>query len=354
MTATPAPVSPLRWGILSTGRIAGVFARALAVSRHGQLVAVGSRSAAEATRFAAEHGLPPSAAHPTYDALLADPAVEAVYIATPHPQHVEWTERAAAAGKHVLCEKPAALDLAGTTRMVAAARAADVLFMEAFMYRCHPQTARVVELVRSGAIGRLRHATLAFGFRAPYSATGRLWSRALGGGGILDVGCYPMSFARLLAGAAAGLDQAAEPVAITGTADLHPETGVDAVAGATVRFADGFVAQLTAAIGVATDNTARLFGERGRIEIDHPWILDRRGGPETIRLWREGATAPEMITTTAGDLYALEADAFAETLRAGRRAVPAMTPEDTLGNLAALDAWRAAVGLRYPHEMVVA
>ncbi len=345
--------TPLRWGILSTGRISGVFAKGVAVSRSGRVVAVGSRSAEGAARFAAEHGIAAARAHASYEGLLADPEVEAVYIATPHPAHVEWAVKAAAAGKHVLCEKPAGMNLAEGRSMIDAARRAGVLFMEAFMYRCHPQTAKIVELVRGGAIGEAKFVQASFGFRSDYDARSRLWNRELGGGGILDVGCYPVSFARLIAGAATGggADGAvfADPAELTGAvAEIHPEGGVDAFAAATLRFPGGMVAQVACAVGLSIDNTARIHGTEGWLEIPHPWIITKSGGEEVLRLHRRGAKEAERIAISAPDVYALEADAFAEAVRAGVHAVPAMSPEDTLGNLATLDRWRAAIGLRYP------
>jgi predicted dehydrogenase/diketogulonate reductase-like aldo/keto reductase len=340
---------PLCWGILSTGRIAGTFARGLKESGSGRLVAVGSRSAESAARFAEEHGVDAGRAHGSYEALLADAEVEAVYIATPHPEHVEWVVKAAEAGKHVLCEKPAGINHAEAMVMVQAARRAGVLFMEAFMYRCHPQTAKVVELVRSGAIGEVKLVQAAFGFRSDFNPESRLWKNSMGGGGILDVGCYPMSFVRLVAGAATGA-AFAEPMEVTGAGHLHPETGVDVYAAATLRFAGGMVAQIASAVGVAIENTARIFGTEGWIEVPHPWIVMKRGGGDMIRLHRRGAKEPERIEVEAPNLYAIEADAFAAAWRAGLRAVPAMSPEDTLGNLAALDRWRKAIGLEYVSE----
>ena len=342
----PAPFPPLRWGILSTGRIAGVFAKGLAGTGAGRVVAVGSRTAASAARFAGEHGIAPPHAHGSYEALLADADVEAVYIATPHPEHVEWAVKTAEAGKHVLCEKPAGMNHAEGLRMIQAAQRSGVLFMEAFMYRCHPQTAKLVDLLRSGAIGAPRLVQAAFGFRTEFDAGSRLWNKALGGGGILDVGCYPVSFARLLAGVAEGRGFA-DPVEVCGAGRLHPETGVDVFAAATLRFAGGMVAQLATAVGLGIDNTARIFGDEGWIEVPHPWIITKAGGEQVIRLHRRGAAQPELITVAAGNAYSLEAEAFAAALRAGLRAVPEMSPEDTLGNLATLDRWRAAIGLSY-------
>lgn len=343
------PDSPLRWGILSTGRIAGTFARGVRGSKSGRVVAVGSRNAEGAARFAAEHAIEPAHAHGNYEDLLADPEVEAVYIATPHPMHVEWAVQAARAGKHVLCEKPAGMNHAEGVAMVEAARRASVLFMEAFMYRCHPQTAKVVELVRSGAIGRVKLIQAAFGFRSDYRPDSRLWNKALGGGGILDVGCYPVSFARLIAGAATGAPFA-DPLEVAGAGELHPESGADLYAAATLLFPGGVSAQVATAVGVGLDNTARVFGTEGWLEIPHPWIVLKRGGADVIRLHRQGAERPEIFEVEGPDVYSLEADAFAAALRSGARAVPAMSPEDTLGNLAALDRWRRAIGLRYPAD----
>jgi predicted dehydrogenase len=345
----PDPPAPLRWGILSTGRIAGVFARGLATSEYGRLQAVGSRTMENAARFAITHGIDPAHAHGSCDALLADPTIEAIYIATPHPLHAEWTVKAAAAGKHILCEKPAGMNHAEGLRMIETARHFDVLFMEAFMYRCHPQTEAVIRLIRQGVIGEVKLIQAAFGFRNDFNPASRLWNHSLGGGAILDVGCYAMSFARLAAGAAIG-EAFDDPVEITGSGQLHAVSGVDEAAVASLRFASGVVAQIATCVSATIDNTARIFGTDGWIEVPHPWIITKSGGEQHFHIHRRGEMSPETITTEAGDLYALEADAFATALRAALRHVPAMTPEDTLGNLAALDRWRQTVGLRYPAD----
>lgn len=336
----------LGWGILSTGRIAGIFAQGLARAENSRLVAVGSRTAAAAQKFAAEHGH--ARAHGSYEALLADPEVEAVYIAVPHPQHTEWAVKAAEAGKHILCEKPLGLNYAEGMVMAEAARANHVLLMEAFMYRCHPQTAKVVELVRSGAIGEVRLVQATFGFNAGFNAESRLWSNALAGGGILDVGCYAVSFARLIAGAMAG-KPFLDPVAVTGAGSLHPQTGVDVVAAATLKFANGLVAEVATSVGVSQDSSARIYGTTGMIHVPGPWIPPSDGTPAKFFLHKDGK-AEEITVTASGNLYGLEADAVAAALARGEREVPAMSVADTLGNLAALDAWRAAIGLTYEAE----
>ncbi|MBS0631439.1 MAG: aldo/keto reductase, partial [Verrucomicrobia bacterium] len=336
----------LSWGILSTGRIAGIFAQGVARSQAGRLAAVGSRTQASADRFAKEFNVPK--AHGSYEALLADPTVQAVYIATPHPQHVEWAVKAAEAGKHILCEKPAGLNYGEMMVMAEAARAHNVLFMEAFMYRCHPQTAKIVEIVRSGVLGEIRLVQAAFGFNAGFNATSRLWSNAAGGGGILDVGCYAMSMARLIAGAISGAPFL-NPISVSGSAQLHPETGVDTVAAGTVKFANGLVAQISTSVGVTQDNSVRIYGTAGMLHVPSPWIPPSDGAASHMTL-NVGGKAEDITVVTPANLYSLEADAVAAALAAGKREVPAMSIADTLGNLGALDAWRAACGLVYDQE----
>ncbi|MBK8479388.1 MAG: Gfo/Idh/MocA family oxidoreductase [Opitutaceae bacterium] len=335
---------PLRWGILGTGAIARQFVQAVLDSTGGRLVAVGSRTGEAAATFAAAFGHP--RVHGSYEALLADPEVEAVYLATPHPWHAQWAIRATEAGKHILCEKPLTLNLEDARCVVAAARAAGVTLMEAYMYRAHPQTAKLVELVRNGAVGRLGLVQASFGFHCPFMPGHRLFANALGGGGILDVGGYPVSMARLLAGAASGR-AFADPVVVTGAARLHPVEGTDLHAAATLRFDDGLLAQVACGVSLEMENVVRLFGEEGSIFVPEPWMPARAGGVSRLVLQRRGA-APETIEVPAErPLYVYEVEAFAAAVRAGLAEVPAMTPADTLGNMAALDAWREAAGVVY-------
>lgn len=329
----------LNWGIIATGGIARAFAGGVAHSKTGRVVAVASRSRASAEKFAADFHL--SHAHGSYDALLADPEVQAIYIATPHPQHVEWVVRAAAAGKHVLCEKPLGLTRAEAHTAIEACRARGVLLMEAFMYRCHPQTAKIIELVRSGTLGEIRMIQAAFGFNSPFDPANRLWNKELGGGSILDVGCYPVSFSRLIAGTATGA-RFADPVAVTGAVQLHPQTGVDMWAAATLRFASGLIAEVATSLAVTQDNSARIYGSDGWLHVPEPWVPPREGGDTQLLLYRGWKQPPETITVpNHAWLYGLEAEAFAAALAAGLREVPQMTHADTLGNMAVLDAWRA-------------
>ncbi len=333
----------LAWGILGTGMIARVFARGLAASATGTLQAVGSRRTETADAFGAEFGVP--ACYGSYDALLADPAVQAVYVATPHPQHAEWAVKAAEAGKHLLVEKPLTLNAREAEAVVAAARAHDVFLMEAFMYRCHPQLARVTELIRDGALGRVRLIQVSFSFRGSEDPAGRHLQLALGGGGILDVGCYCVSMARLLAGVAQG-QAFAEPLAVQGAARLGA-TGVDEYATALFTFPGDIFAQLATGVMLDQENAVRVYGDDGWLLLPNPWFGVGAKRPATIALHRRGETE-EIAVASPDDIWTLEADVVAAHLAA--RQAPEMTPEDSLGNMRALDRWRNAVGLRYPGE----
>jgi predicted dehydrogenase len=336
----------LRWGILSTGKIAGRFAVSLASSRHGELVAVASRTPEAAERFAAEHGI--HRIHYQYESLPTDPTVDAIYVATPHPMHAEWAIRAAEAGKHILCEKPLTLNHQDALRVIEAARRHDVFLMEAFMYRCHPQTQRLVELIREGAIGDVRVIQATFGFNSNYDPQSRIYSNALGGGGILDVGCYCTSMARLIAGAATGGD-CAEPLDVLGAGHVGP-TGVDHHAAAVLHFAGDIVATLSTSVDAYQENAVRIFGSRGHIFVPNPWTPGMSGDPTRLHLRVEGEQARTIDIAPDRPLFAIEADVVAENIARRQAPPPAMTWDDTLGNMLTLDRWRAAVGVAYAGE----
>jgi len=269
----------LQWGIISTGHIAHEFADGVKFSSTGQLVAVGSRSQESAERFGDEFGIPRR--YGSYDDLLADDNVEAVYVATPHPFHAEWAIKAAEAGKHVLVEKPIGMNYAEAMAMIDAAMQNDVFLMEAFMYRCHPQTARLVELIREGVIGEVVFIQSAFSYNSTAGPENRAFAQELGGGGILDVGCYPASAARLVAGAAAG-KPFEEPLELRATGHIGP-TGVDYWATASVKFPGGIGAQLTTgvALDMRQDNVIRVFGSEGKILVPDPWTPSRWNRDDT-------------------------------------------------------------------------
>lgn len=335
----------LNWGILTTGWIARKFTTDLLQSETGRFAAVGARNLADAQKFAADFG--GGNAHGSYEALLADPAVEAVYIGTPHPWHAEWAIKAAQAGKHILCEKPLTLSLADTERVLAAAKQHDVLLMEAYMYRFHPQTKRVVELVRGGAFGRLRLIRASFNVMMGFNPEHRMFKKALGGGTILDLGCYPVTYSRHIAGAVQG-NEFAEPVEFSGTGHVRPEVGTDDFATAVAKFPGDILAELSCGATVLNDNSVELHGTAGWLHVPNPFTPGLLGQEEKIILHRPGAGAEEIVIRSPGvGLYAYEADAFAAALWGGAREVPLATHADTLGTARLLDRWLAGAGVRY-------
>lgn len=334
----------LRWGILGTGSIARRFARALAESQTGRLAAAGSRTEEAVGKFLKE--FPGITAHASYEALLADENVDVIYICTPHPMHAQWAIKAAEAGKHILCEKPLTLNYAEAVRVIDAARAAGVFLMEAFMYRCHPQTARLVELIREGRIGEVRLIQATFSFLAGWNLRSRLLSHSLGGGGILDVGCYCASLVRLVAGAASG-QPFLDPSEVRATGQIGGESRVDEVAIASLKFPNGVLAQLTAGVRLSLDNFVRIWGEEGDILVPSPWSIGREPGASRIVLHKDGR-AEEIVINESRDVYSIEADTVAHYISAGQN--PAMSWADTLGNMRTLDRWRAEIGFAYDSE----
>jgi predicted dehydrogenase/aryl-alcohol dehydrogenase-like predicted oxidoreductase len=340
-------MNKLKWGILGAGNIATSFAKHLPASKTGTLVAIGSRSQEKADAFGAELNVPHR--HGSYEALLADPDVDAVYVATPHPSHAEWAIKAAEAGKHLLVEKPIAMNAHETSAIIEAAIEHDVFLMEAFMYRCHPQTRRLIELLRSRVIGDVRVIHATFSFHATFNPQSRIYSNALGGGGILDVGCYCASMARLIAGAATGKDFA-DPLEVKAVGHLGA-TGVDEWSAAALKFPGDIVAQLSTGVAVQQDNVVRIDGSEGSIFVPLPWVPAREGGPSKIIVTRKGEPAPqEMLIESPLPLYAIEADVVAENVARRRAPSPAMSPDDSLGNMRTLDAWRKQIGLVYEQE----
>lgn len=331
----------LHWGILAAGGIATRFARGVRESAHGVLHAVASRNLAKAEAFAQANGVP--VAYGSYEELLADKRVQAVYVATPHPWHCHWTVKAAEAGKHVLCEKPLGMNQTEVMVMVDAARRHRVFLLEAYMYRCAPQTARLVDLVRSGRIGSLQTIEADFSFRAGGDPQSRLLDPSLGGGGILDVGGYPVSMARLLVGAVRG-EPFADPVAVKALGHLGP-TKVDEWACALLDFGQGVQAQVSAGVRRRGSGTLVVTGTEGRITVDKPWFCDG-----TIILEGADGSREEMSAPCRQFLWGYQADVLARDLSRGEAAAPAMSLADSLGNAQVLDEWRKQIGLTYPCE----
>ncbi|GAA3133799.1 putative dehydrogenase/aryl-alcohol dehydrogenase-like putative oxidoreductase [Kribbella aluminosa] len=334
----------LRWGIIGTGNIASRFASQVPTSKTNEVVAVGSRSIESANTFADKWDI--ANRHASYEDLLADDSVEAVYIATPHPMHVEWAIKAAEAGKHVLCEKPLAINRAWAEAMIEAAVRNDVFLMEAYMYRCLPQTKLITQLVRDGELGTVHQIQATFAFAAGYRPESRIFADDLAGGGILDVGGYPVSMARLIAGAATGRPYA-EPAAVNAVGQVG-ETGADEWTVATLFFDGGITAQISTGVRLGDQNQVRIYGSKGYLQIDDPWF-GGDGKPAHVTLYRAGEE-PREISAEPALIYTAEAEAVQAAIASGAKEAPEMSWADTLGNLTVQDQWRAAIGQQYASE----
>jgi xylose dehydrogenase (NAD/NADP) len=265
----------VRWGILGC---AGIAARSLIpafrASETGELAAIASRDPKKARDWAGRFGIP--AAHRSYASLLADPAIDAVYIPLANHLHAPWTRRALRAGKHVLCEKPIALDAREARTMAAAAARSGRLLMEAFMYRFHPQIERALEIVRSGAIGEVRLVRSSFTFPFGGDPSDYRWSVRWGGGSLLDVGCYPVSAARLVFGA--------EPRAAYARGRFHPRRRVDLSVSALLEFPGGRLAQLDSSFETQFQSRLEIAGSAGRVEL--PRAFSQKSFEVGVRLVR--------------------------------------------------------------------
>ncbi len=323
---------PIRWGILSTGNIARQFARGLAELPDARLVAVGSRSQEQADAFAEQFDVP--RCHGTYEALAEDPDVEIIYVATPHPFHEANTRLCLAAGKAVLCEKPFAMNAAEARRMAADARSRGLFLMEAMWTRFLPATVKIREWVRNGAIGELRMVAADFGFRAAWNPNGRLLNRELGGGALLDVGCYAVSYASMLMQSA--------PEEIAGFAHIG-ETGVDEQAGMVLRYSGGRIATLSCAIRTAMRHEARILGAGGRISAEPFW----RAQEAVLTVDDEDQ---RVSLPFRGNGYCHQAAEAMRCLREGETESPIMPLDESIVIMETLDRIRAQWGLQYPAD----
>ncbi len=339
---------PIRWGIIGPGTIARTFADGIAHSRTGKLVAIATRNP---EKPGLAENFPGARIVKGYDALLGDSEIDAVYIAVPHTGHAEWAIKAIRAGKHVLVEKPIALTAYDADAIYHEAKKAGVFAGEAFMYRVHPQTAKIVELVKSGAIGALRIIRTSFGFNmGTFRPEHRLFANETAGGGILDVGGYPVSMARLIAGAAEG-KPFLEPEKVAGVGHLG-QSGVDEWASAVLQFPGGVIAEVSCSIMANQDNTLRIIGSEGRIEVKDFWFASgHKGGVGKIELFK-GNEQQTIEVKEDRWLYSFEVDAAGDAIRAGQQefSSPGMGWADSVGNLRVLDQWRASIGLEYSVE----
>ena len=309
------------WGVLSTAKINDKVLAGAAESDRADVIAVASRDAAKAEAYAREKGI--ERAYGSYEALLEDSDVEAVYISLPNAMHAEWSIRALEAGKHVLCEKPFSRRAADVVRAFDVADRADRLLMEAFMYRHNPQTRRLKELVERGAIGRLRHVRSAFSFAIGDPEVNVRMDAQLEGGALMDVGCYCVSGARLLAG---------EPERVYGERETGA-SGVDVRFAATMRFPDDVTAQFDCGIVLFGRGELEAVGEEGSLLVSDPW----HAREPLIELRRDDSpNRVERIETDVAQSYRLELENFGDAIHG--EAEPLLGRGDALGQARTIEA----------------
>ncbi|HEY8921506.1 MAG TPA: Gfo/Idh/MocA family oxidoreductase [Candidatus Limnocylindria bacterium] len=328
-----SPLPELRWGILSTASIARQkVIPGIQRADRCRVVAIASRDTARANEVAREAGIP--TAHSSYEALLADPGVDAVYIPLPNHMHAEWTIAAAQAGKHVMCEKPLALTSADAERMVEACDAHGVRLMEALMYRQHPSWVAVRELVAAGRIGRLTAVQSWFSYFNDDPADIRNVG-AFGGGALFDIGCYCVNLSRMLFDG--------EPTRVASSIVRDAASGVDVLTSGLLEFTGGGVATFTCTTRAEDDQRVHIYGTQGRISIGIPFNIppDR---PTEVYLTMGGdppvAPHTETITFETADPYTVEAERFATAVLDG--GPTPVSPADAIANLRVIERLLAA------------
>lgn len=318
-----------RWGIIGTGSIAQKFAQGLSVVPDATLVAVGSRHQASAETFGSQFGIPKR--YGSYEEVATDPEVDAIYISTIHPLHHDNMRACIEAGKPTLCEKPFTINAAQTAEMIQLARAKGVFLMEAMWTRFIPAIVYLRELLQSGDLGEIRMLHADFSYAGVYDPNSRLFDLALGGGGLLDVGIYPVSLASMVYGR--------QPEDITSQVFLSP-TGSDEQASILFRYPEGQLAALSCGVHLNSRQDAFLSGTKGSVHIQKPfWVAEK--------LIINGT---EKYIPMVGNGYNYEAQEVMACVRAGKTESAIMPLDETLALMQTLDAIRAPWGLRYPEE----
>jgi predicted dehydrogenase len=341
--STMSSYTPLRWGILGAGSIANRFCTDVTPLADHSVVAVGSRELAKANAFADKFSVPNR--HDSYEALVDDPEVDVIYVATPHNFHKEHSLLAIAAGKAVLTEKPFTINRSEAEPVIAAAREQGIFLMEGMWSRCFPVWVQVRQLLKDGAIGKPRQLLADFGFQAGktddsgklvgFNPAGRLFDPNLGGGALMDVGVYPVSLAQSLFGT---------PDSVAALATLG-STGVDENTGVLLRYPGGELAVTSTSIQTNTPQAAVILGDAGKIEVPSPWWC-----PKRYTVFANGKEPQTVELPFDGGGFQFEAIHVAESLRAGKTESDIVSHTDTLSVMKTLDDIRAAIGVKYPME----
>jgi len=325
------PAEPIRWGILATGGIANSFTEDLKLLPDAAIAAVASRTAPAAEAFAERHGIP--RAYGTWQELAQDPDVDVIYVATPHSAHHAAAMLCLEAGKAVLCEKPLTLNAAQAEELFLTAQARGVFFMEAMWTRANPVIRALTALLADGAIGEITAVTADFGVAGPFPPGHRMRDPELGGGALLDLGVYPVTFAHLVLGA---------PDTVTAWASLTPE-GTDQNTGLILGYSkSGAIATLHCGFVGETSQRATVTGTAGRVEIPYHFFR-----PDRFTLVRSGEVE-EFSLPLRGNGLGYQAEEVMRCLRSGLTESPLIPHSATLGVMRTLDAARTQIGVEYP------
>lgn len=323
----------IKWGILGTGGIASAFARDLEFAKNTEKLAVGSRTKESAEKFAEEHGI--ARAYGSYEELVQDPDVDAIYIATPHPFHKENAMACLRAGKAVLCEKPFTINSGELEEVIQFAREQKLFLMEAMWTKFLPPILKVREWIDSGEIGEVLMVKADFGFRAPWEPERRLLNPALGGGALLDVGIYPVTFATMIFGT--------NPENILSTAHIG-ETGVDEQFSILMSYPSGKTATLNGAFRIDLTNEAHIYGTEGSIRI--PSFHSAK----SACLYKNGEEAETFKDDRQSAGYAFEIEEVGRCLNQGLLESPVVPLDESLKIMKLMDEIRGQWGLKYPGE----
>ena len=333
---------PLNWGIAGTGRISSLFADCITRTESGTVGHVLSRTHESAESFCERQG---GTAWSNQREMLGVDGLDALYIGTPHSEHAELAIAALSVGIPVLCEKPMTCSPAGTLAVVMSAHQNGTALIEGWMYRCHPQIDRLIELISSGSIGELQTIESHFGFRADVSPEHRLRSQKLGGGPILDIGGYPLSMAMLVAGSVDGRAYAS-PKSIDAVGIFDRETDVEADAAAAVTFDNGLQANLRCSLIEDLGTGLRCVGSKGEIRLPQPFIPEARqdGRRSTIEIERDGQVDTEDLEASL-DCFSLEARMMSELVASGELEPPSpmVSHECSVVIAGALESWRSCL-----------
>ena len=337
----------IKWGILGTGSIAKTFAKSLNESAHSKLYAVASRSDSNASKFSSLFNC---FGYNDYQKLINNKSIDAIYVATPHPFHFDLTFKALKNKKSVLCEKPMTMTSTETMILAYFAKKNNILLMEAFMYRMHPQTDKIKEILKKDFLGKPVQIKASFGFQASVDNTHRLLNPELGGGSILDIGCYPLSMARMIVGIVNG-KEFLDPIEIKLESKEINEDGIDLFSTVNLSFKDNSTARIISSINQNLDNSVEISNGQKTLIVKDPWHCGEYNKGKSDLIYIDPNGKKEIINISKKNkLYVNEIDHFVESLKSSKIESNKISLSDSYGNTVCLDRWRKKTGVIYDYD----